>query len=140
MPTAYTLENFEIQDRAKKLMEEGRRKSEKGDHSSANRVLSMLLDQYPYAGDREEASCLLLQGLLEEQKWDEGERVIKKLKESDPDPYSQWLACALLVEGQIYEQRGKMERAIPLYRQVIQISVGSKWANRAEDLLIRSSF
>ena len=136
----YTLEQFEIKARSKQMIEEGREKYKAEDYDSANKVLSNLLNQYPYAGYREEASCLLAQGLFHEGHWEQSEKVINNLKEHNPDSQSSWLACALLVEGQIYEKKGQVDKAIQLYRQVI-ISVPDNkiLVQQAEDLLMQIS-
>ena len=138
---AYTLENFEIKARTKQMMTEARQKHEAGDYNSANQVLSKLLTQYPYAGYREEASCLLAQGLFYGGNWERSEQVVNRLKEHNPDLHSPWLACALLVKGQIYEKRGWRDQAIQLYRQVIvSLPDNSPFAEQAEELLLQISF
>ena len=138
---AYTLENFEITARAKQMIEEGRQKHEEGDYDLANRVLSKLLTKYPYAGYREEASCLLAQGLFYKEDLVQSKQVISRLKEHNPDVESPWLACALLVEGQIYEKGGQKSKAIQLYRQVIaSLPDNSPFAEQAEELLLQISF
>ena len=138
---SYTLEQFEIQDRSHKMIEEGRQKHQSGDYALANKILLKLLDKYPYAGYREEASCLLAQGLFYEENWEQSERVINNLKAHNPDPKSPWLGCVFLVEGQIYEKRGQIDQAIKLYQQVIvSFSDDKKLEEQAENLLMQISF
>ena len=138
---SYTLEHFEIQDRAKKILQKGQEQYESGNYAQSNKFLSQLLNQYPYAGHREPASCLLAQGLFHTGDWDQSLQVISRLKEHNPDPQSPWLACVLVVEGQIYEKRDQIDKAIKLYREVIVSFPSSPvWAQKAEDLLMQISF
>ncbi len=141
IPASYTLEQFEINTRATQMLEEGRQKHKAGDYASANKVLSELLSQYPYAGHREEASFLLAEGLFQTGNYQQSHQVIKRLKEHDPDSQSPYLGRSLLTEGQIYAQSGQKDKAVALYRQVIVTFPNDReLTNKAEELLMQVSF
>ena len=141
IPASFTLEQFEINTRSQQMMKEGRQKHKAGDYVTANKILSKLLNQYPYAGYREEASFLLAQGLFHTGQYQESYDVIQNLKEHDPDYQSPYLGQSLLTEGQIYAQRGQKDKAIALYRQVIiSFPNNHDLTNKAEELLMQISF
>lgn len=137
---SYPINTYEIEARSKKMMEESRRLHVIKDYPSANKILSDLLDRYPYTGYKDEASFLLAKGLFYEEQFDHSERVIKRLKAYDSSSRSKWLGYSLLIMGKIHQQRGEIDDSIHLYRQVITEFPDKDLVNEAEDLLNEMSF
>lgn len=138
-PASYSLNTAEIESRSKKMMEEGRRLHVIEDYKSATKVLSELLNTYPYTGYMEEASFLLAKGLFYEEQYNRSEAVIGRLREYDPTSRSKWFGYALLVMGKIHEQRGEKDKSIHLYRKVVTDFSDKDLVNEAEDILIQVS-
>ena len=139
-PASYPINTAEIEARSKRMMEESRRLHVIEKYSSANKILSSLLNQYPYTGYMQEASFLLAKGFFYEEQFEDSEEVIERLKEYDSSSGSKWLGYSLLIQGKIHEQRGETDDSIRLYRLVIAEFKDKDLVNEAEDLLMEMSF
>ena len=125
---------------SRQLMEQGRIAHDLRDYKIANHSLSKLLKQYPHTGYMEEASCLLAKGLYYENELDESEKVIKRLREYNPNLRSECMGDALITLARIHQKKGQIDSAIHLYRKVItEFSNHPAVVDEAEDLLLRIS-